>query len=82
MTSWISVPHRIISDIAVSIQALWIGIARHNRIGTDEVVNIRRIGPFHERKKVVKVQARLLRCIDKTNWTFLNNKKGVKVQSL
>ena len=46
MPGGIGIPQRIIRDITVAVQVLWIGIARHNRIGTQEVVNIRRNRPF------------------------------------
>lgn len=46
MPSGIGVSQGIISDIAIAVQVLWIGIPWHNRIRTDKVVNIRRIPPL------------------------------------
>ena len=53
MSAGIGIPQRIIGHITIPIQVLRVGIPWHNSIGTDEVVNIRRILRLYRRKKVV-----------------------------
>jgi hypothetical protein len=50
MSCGIGISQWVIDYIAISIQALWVGIAWYDRVRTQEAVNIRRIGlPFADK---------------------------------
>ena len=51
MSGGIGVPQGIVVDVAIAVEVLRVGIARYHRIGTQEVVNIRRIRPSNRLTK-------------------------------
>ena len=51
MTRGINIFHGVISYIRVTVQVLWVGIARHNGVRAEEAVNIRRTRLFEQFKK-------------------------------
>lgn len=52
MAAWINVIHGIVVNVRVLIETLWVEIIRYDRIGTDELVKIRRVPTSAEEQQV------------------------------